>query len=211
MNSAPNNPDDAVQYWINRLEATGICDEPWLEAVEALHALGFEVVPTMIEALANKKLSVRLGVGNALKKLGSTAFYDLIEALKHETPSVRQHAALLLYGSAIRDDAQIADAVPALVEALKDADCFVRQWAAVALEWLGPRAEEAVPGLIAVLDDPEYMVRRWAAAALGAIGQAAKSAMPELTEVLLDDEPEVREAASEAIDQIQAAVEPPLV
>ena len=169
MHSTPNNPDDAVQYWISRLEATDIGDERWLEAVEALHALGFEVIPTMIEALANKKLSVHVGVGNALKKLGSTAFYDLIEALKHEDPSVRQHAAQLLYGSAVRDDAQITDAVTALVQALEDADCFVRQWAAIALGAIGPAACPAVPVLTQGLLDDVPEVRQAASDALDAI------------------------------------------
>src|SRR5208337_1761933 len=68
-----------------------------------------------------------------------------------------------------------ADAVPALVAALKDdQDKDVRKQAADALRRIGPAAADAVPALVAALkDDQDKDVRKQAADALRRIGPAA--------------------------------------
>ena len=209
MQDVPTDPENALTYWIDRLASCEIGDEEWQEAVSAIQEFGLVVIPSLIDVIADERLSVRVGIGNVLADLGPDVVYGLIGALKHEDPFVRQHAAQLLYGSATREEPLVTDAVPALIEALKDSDCLVRQWAVVALERIGPQAEEAVGGLVEVLDDPDHEVRRWAAVALGNIGQAARSAIPALTKLLLDDVSDVREAASQSMDRIQGTEEPP--
>ena len=62
-------------------------------------------------------------------------------------------------------------AVPALIEALRDADAAVRRSAAQALSRMGPQADAAVPALTAALADPNQGVRQSAAHALAALGK----------------------------------------
>jgi len=56
--------------------------------------------------------------------------------------------------------------VPALIEALKDDDYIVRQYAVEALGRIGPKAASAVPGIRAALNDEYPDVREAAAKAL---------------------------------------------
>ena len=62
-----------------------------------------------------------------------------------------------------------AEAVPALVAALKDPNKPVRRGAADALANIGPAAAGAVPALVAALKDPDEIVRQHAADALRSI------------------------------------------
>jgi HEAT repeat protein len=63
--------------------------------------------------------------------------------------------------------------VPALAEALKDENAFVRRDAAVALGKIGPRAGPAVPGLLAARKEKERSVRKAAEEALKKIDPQA--------------------------------------
>ena len=76
----------------------------------------------------------------------------------------------------IRPDA--AEAVPALVAALKDPNKDTRQSAAYMLGEIGPDALGAVPALAAALEDRHEDVRESAAYALGKMGPAAAEAVP---------------------------------
>lgn len=194
-----------LDRWLAKLRATDIGDDGWVEAIEGLVSLGVDAVPDLVEALGDEQLSVYVGVGNALSRMGSAVAYDMIGALKHDNWAVRLRAVLYLYYTATSGDPVAGDAVPALCEALKDSDRGVRHWAAMALGEIGNDASQAVPDLIDALRDPESMVRQWAASALGRIGLEAKSAMGALTEALLDDDPEVRQNASYSLDVIQSA------
>ncbi len=75
-------------------------------------------------------------------------------------------------------------AVPALAEALMDADPAVRLQACRALAYMGAKAANAVPALERELKDPEIVVREQAALALGEIGAAAEPAVPALMQML---------------------------
>jgi len=63
--------------------------------------------------------------------------------------------------------------VPALAEALRDRDVFVRRDAALALGRLGPEAQQAVPYLVPVLRDRDRAVRKASAQALKKIDPQA--------------------------------------
>lgn len=201
--SLPSEGQTAA-YWINELRRTEWASDSWKEAVQALVNLGPRVIPALIEAIGDENRSVRTGVAVALKEFGPARLAFLIKALRHDNNLVREGAAQALYGLG----PEAAEAIPDLTEALQDADAFVRQWAATALEhiahFLGPAVGVAVPGLIDLLKDEDYMVRAWAAHALGSIGGSAEAAIPALTGALIDEVPEVREAASKAIDRIEA-------
>ena len=58
------------------------------------------------------------------------------------------------------------DAIPDLIECLRDSEHIVRSEAAVALGQMGPPARAAVPGLTKLLKDPVLHVRDAAAEAL---------------------------------------------
>lgn len=184
---------------IEQLSASTVGDSQWIEACQLLGQIDPAFVPMQIEALADDRYQVCRALAVALSHIGPSIFYDVIAALEHDHPNVRQFAAGLLYGLAQRGEVMIRDAIPTLAAALQDRDCRVRHRAAVTLERIGREAEDAVPNLIEALSDEDDFVREWAAHALGAIGPAAADAVPALTEALLDDEPCVRQAACEAL------------
>ncbi len=190
---------DLLDHSIEQLAATRVGDAEWLEACQLLGQLDSQFVPLQIEALADDRYQVCRALSVSLSRIGPSVFYDVIAALGHEHPNVRQFAAGLLYGLAQRGGVVIEDAVPALAGALQDADCQVRQKAAVTLSFIGPAAEAAVFQLTEALSDRDDFVREWAAHALTSIGSAAESAVPALVDRLDDQEPAVRQAASDAL------------
>jgi len=90
-----------------------------------------------------------------------------------------------------------APAVPALIEALKNADPAVRLEVVEVLGRMGDEAADAVPSLLKLLDDPDPGVRKAAARTLGQIGPAAKDAVPALMRALLQRAPQSAGAASQ--------------
>ena len=116
-----------------------------LMAARAFGAMGpeaEEAVPHVAELLKDEDESVRSEAVRALEKIGPAArdaVPALAEALKH-SPSLREKAARAL--SAIG-----AEALPALVEMLKDRDSEVRLQALTALTRMGPTAEAAAPAV----------------------------------------------------------------
>jgi HEAT repeat protein len=111
-----------------------------------------------------------------------------------------------------------AEAVPAIVVALKDQDRDVRGAAADALNEIGPAAAGAVSALVVALKDPDEGVRRYAAVAINKIGPAAAEGVSALVEALRDQNPTARRdvafglrgigsAAAEAVPALVAALE----
>lgn len=94
------------------------------------------------------------------------------------------------------------DAVPLLVEALKDQRA--RYWAAVALAEVGPAAADAVEPLTAVLETGETEERLQALLTLGAIGEKATPAVPAIVKTLESNDPSLRFAAAFALGQLRA-------
>jgi HEAT repeat protein len=192
--------------WLEALRATETAGRRWGRAVSALAAMGLPAVPALIEATGDDHPGVRRGAIAALHQIGPATVPFLVKALRHDKWSVREAAARGLYGLA----PQARQAIPALCEALRDADALVRQWAAAALGKVaytfGPVLKVAVPGLTDLLGDDDSGVREWAARALGSVGAPAKAAIPALEEAAAEDaEPSVREAAAGALGQIRKA------
>lgn len=94
------------------------------------------------------------------------------------------------------------EAIPVLVDSLKDDAATVREHAAEALGDIGPAAADTVPALVAVLDDPATRVRRDAVRSLGQIGEASRPTIADMKKLLKDPEEIVREAAKNAIRAI---------
>jgi HEAT repeat protein len=226
VRNVPKDPDAALEFWMAKLGTYEHFHPIWWESVAALHDLGHDIVPRLIDALANERLSVRWGAEAALCAFGSTILYDAIAALGHDDDRVRKWAVMALFNLAAGESNQkqgyddqpcpgIGDAVPALIEALEDQSFPARGWVANALGTIafsgdiGSRAEESVQALIELLTDEKAGVRGSAALALGQLAPYATPAIPMLTRLLLDDVPDVREDASRALDQIRRHAETP--
>jgi HEAT repeat protein len=92
---------------------------------------------------------------------------EWVAQLKAKDGADRLHAIRAL--SERPRDAEVV--VPALSEALRDSDPFIRRDAAQALAKLGADARAAVPALRPLLKDRNQQVRRAASQALQKIGQ----------------------------------------
>ena len=171
----------------------------------ALIKIGDPAVPAFCDALhdSNSNLfSPRIAV-NGLLKIGTvTAIDGLVKAAEASVPEligelndydedVRCRAAEVLVSIGNH-------AVPALIEALKDGEEFVRTYAVA--EVLVKIGGAAVPALIAALKDRDKEARNNAAGALGEIGN--KTAVPALIDALKDGHAHVRRGAARALGKI---------
>ncbi len=136
-----------------------------------------------------------------LARLGPPAIPVLIRAItdNDEDDGVRMHAASAL----VEMGPQAAEATPALIQALKQRNERVAEWAVLILGEIGPAAKDAVPALIDALKGGDWDMRCYAAEALGRIGPAAKAAVPALEEALKDKKDKnVRFYAAEALARL---------
>jgi HEAT repeat protein len=129
---------------------------------------------------------------SALVAIGAASQPVLLKSLAAPVWVARRNAAWALGAL------DASEAVPALIEALKDTDAGVREQVAWALGAIGDH--RAVDGLIAALADSAAGVRKQAAWALGAIGD--RRAVAGLTRALKDTEAAVRKQAAWALGAI---------
>lgn len=129
---------------------------------------------------------------SALVAIGRLAYEPLTKALRGPVWIARKNAAWALGAL------DSSEAVPALIEALKDSDAGVREQVAWALGAIGDR--RAVDGLIGALGDPAAGVRKQAAWALGALHDSR--AVTALTRSLKDADAGVRKQAAWALGAI---------
>src|SRR5262249_1083269 len=99
----------------------------------------------------------------------------LVKQLKDKDPSMRAKAARALESI---DPSAAKDAVPVLIEALKEKQDMTI--APVAAKALGRLGSAAVPALIEVLEIKDGRLQAYAALALKQIGPDAKAAVPAL-------------------------------
>jgi HEAT repeat protein len=133
---------------------------------------------------------------------------DWVAALKSSGSLERRLAAHALaeIGPAARE------AVPALIEAVRDPESFVRVWAAAALARVQPENPDAIPALVAGTHDGISFVRSLAAWHLGRLGRGhpgIESMAPELRELLNDSDPSVRAEALAALENFTGKGAPP--
>lgn len=128
----------------------------------------------------------------AMVAIGSASYVPFTKALAGPAWIARRNAA---WGLGALD---ASEAVPALIEALKDPEAGVREQVAWALGAIGDR--RAVDALVAALSDSVAGVRRQAAWALGSIGD--QRAVPGLTKALKDSDAGVRRQAAWALGSI---------
>jgi HEAT repeat protein len=152
--------------------------------------------PELVAALADDDPLVR---GVAVRAVGELA-PDVpggVQALISLFPDVDAMRAVARFGPGG------AEAVPALITALKHDDPTVRWQAARALGKIGAPAVPAVPELARLAtSDPEPLVREHAAEALGDIGPAAADGIPALVQLLRYRVARVRRDAVRALGQM---------
>ena len=133
---------------------------------------------------------------------------DWVAALKSSDSLERRLGAHALaeIGPAARE------AVPALIETLRDPESFVRVWAAAALARVEPENPDTIPALVAGTRDGLSFVRSLAAWHLGRLGPGhpgIESVVPELRELLNDSDPSVRAEALVALENLAGKGAPP--
>ena len=133
---------------------------------------------------------------------------DWIAALKSGDSLQRRLAAHALaeIGPAARE------AVPALIETLRDPESFVRVWVAAALARVQPENPDAIPALVVGTRDGISFVRSLAVWHLGRLGPGhpgVEPAVPELRELLNDSDPSVRAEARVALENLAGKGAPP--
>jgi len=129
---------------------------------------------------------------SALVAIGSPSQPIFLKALAGPAWVARKNAA---WGLGALD---ASEAVPALIEALKDTDAGVREQVAWALGAIGDR--RAVDGLVGALGDSAAGVRKQSAWALGAIGD--RRAVQGLMRALKDADAGVRKQSAWALGAI---------
>lgn len=196
------------------------------------------VAAPLIEALQANDESLRWGAARVLGEVGQSAA-AAIPALtnlltnEHEFETIRVEAA---YSLAVMGD-PLRETLPAITQALKSADWWVRAFMTRLLGAMGATEEPVnaeqmfwlnrlffpfhavrrindpgqlvVPHLLTALVDDDYNVRRNAAFALSLIGAKATDAIPALIATMRT--PDVGPIAAEAIAKIGEAAIPALV
>jgi HEAT repeat protein len=104
-----------------------------------------------------------------------------------------------------------APAVPALNQALRDRNLFVRWSAARTLGLIGPvKPKETVAGLARLLHDPDLDVRMAASVALSRLGPVSRDALPDLVWALKNSDAEMRVDALHTMAAIGTSSQPAL-
>jgi HEAT repeat protein len=171
-------------------------------------------VPGLIEALGDPDLTIRRNAEQALSAVGAGAVSAVVQALDDRRASVRVQAlsiiGMLKYQSAIRQDAK-ATAAKVLAALLRDEDPLVRQRAANTAGWFADVSDDVVPALMRAMKDKAVVtgpsgntssVARGAINALGIPGARAKDAIPALLEVALGGDKELRSVAFGSLGSI---------
>ena len=172
----------------------------------AIGPAAVEAVPALIIALGDEEVYVRATAASALGNIGPVA-KDSIPALLGRLGDYVQGAP---DGEAVGLNAAYAlsrigpEALPGVIEALKQDDWKVRLCAAHSLGMFRPAPNNAVSALITALHDDHELVRYCAVVSLGEVGSAAREAIPLLLEMLKDKREEVRKMIRFALEAIRA-------
>ncbi len=174
---------------------------PQVSAIEFFgEAKSDKAVEPLIDSLKDENNDIQRLAAEALGKIGSK---KAVEVLKNYHSAIHKG---FLFAHIGKNKIDSEKAVEPLIQALKDADSFVRWNAADALGKIG--SEKAVEPLIQALKDVDSSVRWNAADALGKIG--SERVVEPLIQALKDVDSSVRWNAADALGKIgsERVVEP---
>jgi len=163
-----HSPDVATRV----AAASDLAQLGW-RATSAVHAL--------TQALRDPDPSVRDAAASALQAIGAGGVPEMLDLLEDPDQAVRGRAVRIIGSSAG------PESVPELIRLLRADTAEVREAAAQAITWMGPKAEAALPALMDVLRD-EKVVNSYAVIAVGSLGGKAKAAVPELMRLVIGDD-----------------------
>ena len=142
----------------------------------------------LLPLIADEERTVRYAGYQALEATKFDQSMEVLKLLKHMNPLVRSDAAEALNSDWLPK--LKADAVPLLVEALKDEDSYVHKVAAEKLGELGPQAKDAIPPLIAMIkattEEQLKNTQLRDLVAMIALRRIGEPAVPALIELLAD-------------------------
>jgi HEAT repeat protein len=193
------SPVGTVDEYAKVLSSSGAAHSDETVRRAAVHALGRIGKPESYDRLAalaagDPSFRVRFhALRAAVRVKGDGAQALLVGRLAHDADfTVREEAAAIL------GKRRLAEAVPALVEALRDKQWEVSVAAAVSLGRI--RDARALPALVALLEEKDWRRRGGAVVGLGWIRQ--KEAVPRLIDMTRDKEPVVARTAVEFLRHI---------
>jgi len=174
-------------------------------ALADLHRGVLGSATALTELLRDHDAAVRLAATKALFGLGAAASASsepLIVATKDPCPLVQHQAILTL--ACVAPDAPAT--VDRLISCLADDKWETQAAAAVALGWLGPRANVSIPSLCALLQrsDAHELVRLQAVESLAPIGGDSQQSLDALVAASRDANELVRTAATAALKATQS-------
>jgi len=175
---------------------------PWIWVDENTPKIG----KALIKSLSDPKPLVRRDAARVLSRFRSVP--ETVPALQlalrteqaRENPNREVITAISSSLATIGGGASKQEAIPFLIQDLKNSDNAVRQNAAEKLGKIGPQAISAVPALLEVLQDPNEWVRYYSAEALGSLG--SQDSVPGLIAALHDPSLGVRAQAAFSIYRI---------
>lgn len=152
-------------------------------------------VGTLLKELGSDDWLQRRNATSALSRAGTSAIPLLKQALKHQNPQVRIHAAEALAGMG----AQANGAKEEIVSALKDKSPLVRSRAAQALGAIGGAAAKKIATLVHLLQDKNVRVRVQVLHALRKLDPKLEKTSTVLESHLKDPHPLAVMAAAQAL------------
>jgi len=161
--------------------------------------------PYILAAFRKADPVIIANVIDAVSGLGAEAVPKVVRVIEEE-PILRIPALRVIQ----RIGPEAADAVPALVDILKQGDPKseddddLNRAAVEALAAIGPKAEEAVDPMLEIFKDPAKKDLRYGAGyVLGSIGPAAAKAAPALEAALQSDDPFLKLVSAWALVQVK--------
>lgn len=185
-----------------RLVSPGVSMEDWNQAHDDLVALGESVVPLLAEKLTEGTEPERELAGTTLALLGADAAQAipaLKAALQDSSRFVQANAAACL----VQFPEHASDAVPTLVQLLKENDPQLRQLAAVNLNAAGVDVSaqlDLLKEILAQEESPDVLTP--IIELVGRIGAAAEPLVPQLQKIAFEQSGDLGQAADFAIQQI---------